>query len=207
MALTTFVLAAAVVSSGSAALTAADFFPLNPGDEYTYIDDAGRQKWTIIDRVAGPVKVGDREAFRVDSYLGGKVFGSSFYVQDAKEVVVAAYEADKPLPVPLPIFKLPGGTNSWEFEGPTTMITMEVNTRLQGSVKNIKPVKVLGKDREALEVKLVVFDGTVQTEQTSIYAKGIGLVEMKEVTQMNKTKQQRVRRLISYRPAQVKTGS
>jgi hypothetical protein len=43
-------------------------------------------------------------------------------------------------------------------------------------------------------------DGRIVTEQTSIYAKGIGLLEMREVITINKRKQERKRRLVSYKP-------
>lgn len=177
-----------------------DFFPLNDGDEYVYTDEAGLQTYTITDRVKGPVKVGDKEAFQVDSYLGSKTFGSSFYAVEGRKIMVIAYEKEKPLPSPFPVFQLPEEGARWAFSGSTTFLDEDVAVAIVGEVRKSRNYNFLGQSREALEVKMKTDDGRIVTEQTSIYAKGVGLVEMKEVITINKRKQERKRRLVSYKP-------
>jgi hypothetical protein len=177
-----------------------DYFPLNDGDEYVFTDEAGLQSYTITDRVKGPVKVGDKEAFQVDSYLGSKTFGSAFYSVEGKKVMVVAYEKEKPLPSPFPVFQLPEEGARWAFSGSTTFLDEDVAVAIVGEVKKTKNYTFLGQSKEAIEVKMKTDDGRIVTEQTSIYAKGIGLLEMREVITINKRKQERKRRLVSYKP-------
>lgn len=190
-----------------------EFFPLNPGDMYTYAESGHGLKDTFVDTVGSPVDMGGALAYPITTKSGTAPAEPTFYRVTADQVLVVGFKVDEPLKKPYPIIEFQGRGKKWSYIGETAMMGAEAALKLEGSSKLIGQKDVLGEKREVLEV---VLDATVideeasaavknvvgvKTKQTARYARGIGLYEMKEEATLGKQKSTRVRTLTKYEKA------
>ncbi|MEZ5162240.1 MAG: hypothetical protein R2688_00515 [Fimbriimonadaceae bacterium] len=182
-----------------------DFFPVIPNSVWRYEESQkGKSSKTVVEMKAGsPFHSGEEEVVPVTSTIY-KATTTIYYKITSNEVVTMGYELDKFLDQPIPIIKLKDRGMSWKYVGETQLIgemaplTMDCSSRLIGKRK------VLGEDREVLEVKYkAVIDAEIgnmkiESQQTAFYADGIGLYEMKENGKVGRSSTERTMKLISY---------
>ena len=190
--MTTALLAAFVLAP--AAPSAADYFPLRPGTRLTYEEKESGVTVTV-DVVGNPVDIAGSEAVPITTLLNDREVGSTFYRASGDTVEMIATNRAKPLafPKPIPLFKLvAAGKTTWKWDGPASAEKMAEPLMIEGEAQ-VKPDRdVLGKKVPVIEVKVTSRQGggkaSEGVETISIYAKGIGLVESKVTTKINKRK-------------------
>lgn len=109
------------------------------------------------------------------------------------------------------VFTVTNKTTSWNYFGKTPYNGDRIDMTMEATAKNIGMKDVLGQKVECIEVKLNtevnIFAETgfvprsgkgMLSEQTAIYARGIGLVELKEKRKLDKQTGELTRKLISY---------
>lgn len=195
-------LAAAVIGNPVSEVEA--FFPLDTGRTWVYQDSAVSGDG-FVDTVGNSQEVGGKPAVPIITTVSGKVDGSTFYRIENDEVLVVAFEQNNPLPSPYPILKLGSGKNNWEYQGSTQWLGSAAPMTVRGSAKRNGSKQLFGEKRETVQVTLdaVIGNGegvSIKSKQVCLYAKGIGLVEMTDTTTINKTKSERKRTLVSYKP-------
>lgn len=198
--------AAAVFALGCVSIEeASDYFPLVTGTKWTYQDEANGSSSTYVDSVGNSQDIGGKPATPIVTLDGAKIDGSTFYRVENGQVFVVAFEQNKPLKVPYPILKVGSGKSDWDFVGITQWYGADAPMTIHGSAKRSGQREFFGAKRDVLEVILDANVGPkaavgLKSHQVSIYAKGIGLVELKDTTTMNKNKSERKRKLISFEP-------
>lgn len=203
--MTSILLAFSLLSSPRPADFVADFFPLNPGDKYTYIETAGSAAYKVTDTVGDIVKIKEEEAIPVGTKSGATDNGSTFYRIVDDTVYVIAYDAKTPLEEAIPVMKIGDREVKWDFAGMTSVLD-DKNTAMiiKGSSHKAGQKQVLGQKRDIYEVTLDIQVGAekggFKSKQVAEYARGIGLVMMKETSIINKKKTERTRTLSEYKP-------
>ena len=182
----------------------AEFFPLKTGTTWTYQDEAGATAQTFIDSVGNEQKIGDETATPIVTKFNGQIDGSTFYRIDGDTVFVVAFDQNKPLAAPYPIVKYGSGKNTWDFKGVTQWLGADAPLSVKGSCKKVGDKELFGSKHQVIEVVLDAVIGPsgasgIKSHQVSHYASGIGLVDLKDTTTINKTKSQRTRTLVSFK--------
>ncbi|MCW5937689.1 MAG: hypothetical protein KIT11_10340 [Fimbriimonadaceae bacterium] len=185
---------------------AADFFPLRTGDAWVYEDSGQSLSSRYDDHVGNVQEVGGGKAVPIISVVEGKIDGSTFYRVTDDTVYVVAFDQNKPLGAPYPILKV-GDKANWEYVGETQWYGAPAPLTVKGKSKRGRDQDVLGVKREILEVTLEASigppDGTsIKSKQVALYAKGVGLYDLKETQTIGKRKIERHRRLLSFTPAE-----
>lgn len=183
---------------------AADYFPLEPGTTWVYSDSQAPEAG-FEDRVGNPQPIDGKQAVPIVTTIRGQVDGSTFYRVEGDTVLLVAFEQNRPLKNPYPVFKLSGGKDGWSYTGMTQWFGEPAPITMKGTARKTKNREVLGEDRETIEVTIdaVIGDSdgvNMKSHQVAIYAKGIGLVELKDKTKMNKSTTERKRTLVSFTP-------
>lgn len=184
-------------------LTAASYFPLNPGDRYVYEEDYSGRKDTFVDTVGDAVVFGDTTAYPVTTKRGSSFQESVFYANDKDRTLVVAFDKDSPLASPYTILKVGDEGQTWSYIGETNLFDETVDLVIEGKSRRIGKKKVMDEEVECLEVTLTatVAPGdvtSIKTTQVAIYGLGIGLVEMASTEEMGRRKSVRKRTLIAY---------
>ncbi|GEM_PF-1192920 len=204
----------ALLLTTQAAATAADFFPLVPGERRIYESKKGDDKMTYVDEVgARPAAFDGAEATPIlQKSQFNQVLGTQYYRVDGASVLLVgsseerssdAKQADgtvdfsKPrvkrtvlmqLVPAMPVFKYDGHPTTWLYgEIPMLKSTEDKEpvktdeTSIKGTSKLGAIKTVLGRKVETLEVRAEVQLGSGALAQkiveTSIYGRGIGLIE------------------------------
>ncbi len=199
----------------SLVITAGDptpYFPTTPGISWTYKVQSDRRSQVVIDRVGKATKLLDKEAFPFTSTVDGMESEPTYYLVDGDTVYVIfrsytkkegddGLEVRTPVTYQYPVVKTPGKSEKWDYVGKTQFMKTSVDMVLHGSSSPAGRRQVLGKDVECVRVQLKVMFGAqgeppVTSEQSSLYGKGIGLIEMTETTTVNKQKYSEKRTLV-----------
>jgi hypothetical protein len=172
------VVAAASAVQGPAA---ADFFPLQKGTKWTYTE-TGVQNAVTTDLVVGEVEYAGQMATKVANLIGAREISNAYYKVERDGVYLLGYAEDDPLPQPLPIFKIGDRRVTWQVSGKTGTRVEASETFDQKGESQLRGMRdVLGTRVEVLEVKTTTVVGVSAAretiENTSIYGRGIGLVE------------------------------
>lgn len=183
---------------------ASEFFPLNPGRTWVYSDSAF-QVDGYEDSVGNAQPISGKDATPIVTSFKGKVDGSTFYRVEDDTVWVVAFEQNRPLTSPYPLFKVAKGGANWSYTGSTQWLGASTPITMVGKSKRIGKKEYFGESRELLEVTVDATIGppgqvNMKSHQVSIYATGIGLVELKDKTTINKEIRERKRTLISFGP-------
>jgi len=190
------------------ASTVADYFPMNPGDEWTYEDRSENNVQRSEDLVESPILIKGRAATPISTRLDGAPAGIAYHAIDGDSVLIVAFDIKEPLEPPYPIIKCDENRRgSWTYTGETSFMNEKASLALKGSTKPGRQVELMGEKRDTIEVRLEAVISVpempragLKNTQTAIYAKGIGLVEMKEVSEVGRRRQERTRKLVEYRP-------
>ncbi|MBS1713160.1 MAG: hypothetical protein JST30_02360 [Armatimonadetes bacterium] len=182
---------------------ASDYFPLTKGVSWTYEVSGSGTSTRYVDSVGNTQTIDGQDATPIVSKVGAKVDGSTFYRVTADTVYVVAFEQNKPLGSPYPILKFGSGSNDWTFDGETQWLGTSAPLSMKGRVKKIGQRDVLGTKRDAIEVTIDAIIGAkdqpnLKSSQVYVYARGIGLVEMKDTMKVKDVKQVTVKKLVAY---------
>lgn len=189
--------------------TAADFFPLTPGTTWTY-QISGDFSGSVLQKALEPTEIeGQSEplpALSVSSQ--GKVVSTVFYQAKSQGVYVLGTDPSKLYATPQPVFEFGDKGTKWTFNGPSPYENDKASTlRMTGQSKAIGMRDVLGVKRECIEVKTETKIGhsdeaSTTVKRTSIYAKGVGLVETQETSQFGKRQTKLTTKLAKFEPAE-----
>jgi len=198
----------AISQSTAVTATVAEYFPMNPGDEWTYEEKAGKSGAVSVDAVGSAVPIAGSPAIPISTRLDGQPSGVAYHRIVGDSVMIVAFEIDKPLDPPYPILKCDSDRRgTWEYNGRTSFMGEFANLTLKGSTKPGPMMDVLGTKMETIEVRLDAVvsvpelpNAGVKNQQIAFYAKGIGLVELRETSQVKNRREERTRKLVSYKP-------
>jgi hypothetical protein len=181
-----------VLSSGQEAKgLAAEFFFLKPGVTRYYTSTTDGADLETVDTVGEMELLGSQTVWpiktKIKSYEGEK----AYYTIHEEAVYLYADWDLKKLDPPVPILKAGEGELKWTYKsGETSMVY---------TTKPGKTQKVFGKDLPTLDFSAKGSDGNDQfathVEQTAVYAKGVGMIEMTETRKTAKTKVSRTVKL------------
>ncbi len=182
-----------------------EYFPLNPGDEWQYVEEAESMTARTVDRVGEAVEIGGVKAFPVMTFTGEKEIDRAYYRVDEGKVMVVAFNKDKPLLTAYPIIKSPDLGEKWSHQGETYVQGALADLKLEGRVKKVASVEFDGKKVEALEIRLEAtvleeFGTKITFTQVATYGKGIGLIKMVSTSKLPKKTIKSTRRLVAYKP-------
>ncbi|MFW5697211.1 MAG: hypothetical protein ACOCX1_01475 [Fimbriimonadaceae bacterium] len=203
-------LAASVLAARD--LDVADFFPLNPGDQWTYREQVGGLAMMIEEETGDARDVVGLQATPIVSEVKGtgsraERKESVFYRIDDNAVFVVAFKQEQALAEPYPIVRWDGGTTTWEFKGTAMYFGVPADMEMKGRTVFKEDVEVMGSKVDALEVTLETtlyadFDSEIKSKSVSLYARNVGLVEMTSEEQIGDSRaEKRVRKLVAYSPA------
>lgn len=185
---------------------AGEFFPVVPGSQWSYeeTERGSRRRTVFVDEAEDPVMVGGKPAFVVATRVTGGPRQRTYYRIEGDQVFVVAYDPNQPLADPIPILQASDKRTEWVFSGETVFARDKVPMTMRGSARRVGARNVLGERRECLEITLeatVAAAGNfaLRNKQIAVYAKGIGLVEMKETGEIGERKYERTRKLVTFR--------
>ena len=183
--------------------SAADYFPVGAGTKWTYTEETRYGSGKYTDEAKAPIEFGADRAYPVERRQEGKVVDTVYYRIGGDTVSIVAYDPKYPLEVPRIVLKVGAGPQRWEYSG--------VGTASHIKVKAVSTTKgkrsILGREAECLEVKVesileVPDQRPLVSRQTSIYAKGVGLVEMQDKMTVDRKTEERKVKLVEFAPAQ-----
>ena len=194
------ILLAATVAMLTPPLSAADFFPLRPGTQMQY-EEKSMMEGSTLDVVGTPVELAGQMVTPVVTKQGGKEVNTTYYRVSGSGVDIMAYSLDAPLPVPLPVLRVPEKNKiTWKHEGPANADRMAEPLLMEGSSEFKGEREYLGKKRPILEVRIKARVGgsrmREEVSQVAIYAKDLGLVELTSVTKVAKREAKSVLKLV-----------
>jgi hypothetical protein len=162
-----------------------DYFPLQPGATWSYVEEGPAQSLSYVDTVLEATEVGGEPAIPVESRVAGKLDQTRYYRVIGDTVYLVAYDPKKPLKAPQPVLKAADRKVTWDFKGLVPFFKDDVPLEFKASAAPKGRKKVLGEERECLELVLdaKMLGGpemVIEIRQQALYAKGVGLVEMKQ---------------------------
>lgn len=192
-----------LVLSAIQSVSAADYFPLQTGTRWTYRSESGGLSATQIDEVGPKVEIDGHEATSIVTKVNGRTVGTSYYRVDGDTVYLVAEDPKKPLVDPQPVLKVGQTKQDWSFGGQTSFMGAGATIDLKGTSTAPKARKVLDRQVDSIEVRLDMKVATSEAlgmngRQTSVYAKGIGLVELQSEQTVGKQKSKSTLRLIKF---------
>lgn len=196
--MTTLLLAAALLGS-----SAADFFPLDVGTKWHYEETVANIATVHTDEVLSPVKIGELMATPIASSVNGHVYDTLYYRVEGDTVFLVAYDPKKPLSLPLPILKVADGRVKWDYVGETELADEPANLSMKCESAPKGERDVLGTRRETIELKVEAQVGGsaatgIKNRQTALYAKGVGMIEMRGEGKVGNTTTKFERKLIKF---------
>jgi len=188
----------------------AEFFPLDFGRTWVYNEAQGTVagvtsvvgvEQDLLDKKLNPVGKG----VPIVKKVGDDVVGCVFYRIVDDQVFVVAFDQNRPLASPYPIIKLGPGKTTWSYKGETQWVGEMSPMALEGSCKRGPAREIQGNKYDTIEVTIDVVIGDpdgmcAKTHQTSVYGRGVGLIELVDQSTFNKTKKENKRKLISFAP-------
>lgn len=197
--------AAALLLIAASRQDAAAYFPLNSGSTWVYTDSVGKMSETHKETVGNTIEIGGQPATPIVTWVDGQVQGSTYYRVEGDTVWVVAFVQNAPLEQPYPVFKLGPRRVTWEHSGTTEFSGQAAPLKLKGSSRPVGKRKVLGTEREVVEVVVEAeidpgAGAPMKSHQTSLYAAGVGLYEIKEKFVFGQEKAERKRVLQSFSP-------
>jgi hypothetical protein len=179
-----------------------EFYPMIPGTTWRY-ETESESKERTTDVALAPVSIGDHPCTVIETLMNGRPYAKTFYRVIDGALCIAAFDATKPLADPYPILKVSDRTVTWTFSGKTQFMGAHVPLALKGTSKPVGKRKIFDTPRDCIEVKLeAIMEGVeaanVVSTQTTIYARGIGMYEMREDVQVGRNKMKRKTTLIGF---------
>lgn len=141
----------------------------------------------------------EEKAFEVMTSFDGADAVPTYYQVKGNRVFIAGTEPGELLKRVFPVFAVGGDPEDWIFSGEIPVMGAPAPTIIEGTTKPRKPYKFQGKDYPAVETVLSfrMNLGAMEaiSEQKSIYAKGLGLVEYEETGKAGNNTTRRKRKL------------
>ncbi len=175
---------------------ATDYFPLQPGMRWTY-ECSGSVVGSYNQEIGASTDIDGKQVTLVHIKERGKTTQTTFYEASENGVYILGHDAKKLFEKPQPVFILSQKGAEWTHNAPSPYDDdPSAGINLKGRSKFIGTKTYLGTKRECIEVKTeakIGLTGTTATtfNTTTIYAKGIGMVEMQETAKIGKTSTQR----------------
>ena len=199
---------ASMIIALSAPLVWADvseFFPLNPGDQWIYMEETGRGKYRVTDIVGDMVDIEGIDCYPVITKRGKREIERVYYHMGEGEVVVVAFKRLEPLSSTYPIVRLPEMGKEWEYVGETFVAGDLADLTMKGKVKFSGRKEFDGEKIDTIEVRLeatilAAFGTPTEVVQVATYGRGVGLLSMDMTTKHPKTTEKSKRQLIRYTP-------
>lgn len=185
------------------------YFPMNPGDTYVYSELADNDAQSFSDTVGDPTEIGGVTVYPITTRSGVQVIDTVYHQVTRDAVRIVAYADREPLASPYSVLELRDGRGtSWNFAGTTQFLGGEDTMVFRATSRNVGRRNVLGQQREVVEVRMdiTLSGGAYTSVQTSLYAEGLGLYEMKETSRIGSRSVQRSRELVRYEPAGRRSG-
>jgi hypothetical protein len=190
--------------SAQQSLNAADYFPCSPGLVRTYQEK--KSHTLMVNKVGDALDMGGTPVYPITQSNGGAV-RPTYYRIEQGSVSIVAYDLKHPLPDPMPVLKIAKDEVAWEFHGKTAtgpegeMLRETAKAHLGGTRT------ILGQKVDVLVVEMRAVRGLgasgVRYQQETIYAKGMGAVEIKTSAWLGSSKKSfdETYELISIEPA------
>lgn len=193
-----------IVAAVLQAPTALDYFPLVKGAKWTYADTSTTAV-TYTDEVSEVTKILEEPAVCITTKIEGKLAGTAYYRVAGDTIFVVAYDPLSPIQAPHPVLKVAGRPITWEYKGAVPSGGHNMPLEFKATCKPVGERKVLEKQVACIEVHMdatVLEPGNIKVRmvQDIVYAKGVGMVEMRETTTIGKVKTERTVRLIRFEP-------
>lgn len=183
-------------------LNAADFFPTAPGTVRTYQQKKSGE--ILINTVGKPLDAGGATVIPISEGAGTADTKTTYYRVEPTQVTIYAYDVNKPLVVPMPVLKVGTGNVSWDYEGKTATGAAGERLLAHGEERADGQRTILGKKVDVIVVKLKAAVGVglsgITFEQTTVYARGIGLVEQTTESKLGKKRDSLSYSLIAFEP-------
>ena len=171
---------AAMLQSG----IAADYFPVQPGTVRTY-ESEDKDRTTLINTIGKPMDMGGVSAIPITESVGGEPGKTTYYRIDQSQIVIVAYTLAHPLADPFPVIKISPGPIGWDYQGKTASGLSGELLRAHGESKPSGMKKSMDKQVDTITVhlKAVIGQGMsgYQLDQTTVYGKGLGIIEQKTI--------------------------
>ncbi len=194
-------LCAIVLAAIAAAPAVSDFYPLTPGIQRTYEVRLNGQTARQTETVGSSILIGTKRVTPVVQKAGEMGASTVYYAIEGDTLYLVAVAADKLLPTPIPVLKVGDRATKWDFGMdspvlPEGKLTIRAESVLKGKRK------VLGVEREVVEVHTQVSTPKgapvlFSSQQTIVYAKGVGIVEWDDETCVGKSVRKRKIVLVS----------
>lgn len=181
-----------------------DYFPTQVGSKWIYSESLNKTETKVEDSVEAEVLINGQPATAVHSKIDDKHFETTYYRVTGDKVMLLGFDPKQPLKDPYATFVLAEkGEMKWSNTVWTMVFDELAPVKMACSAKPLYSYSFKGAKVPAIEVRIVsTFDLSPSkkggSEQVAVYAKGIGLVEMREIGNYGKQKFTRVRRLESY---------
>lgn len=194
---------AAIALGWAGQVSASEYFPLEPGVRWHYVERSEGRNTTFVDEVKPPVKIAERTCVPIETRTEGKPYETRYYNVQGDTVLLVAYDPSSPLDPPIPILKLASHKTDWTYAGFTIMLTGSVPLEFKATGTPKGKRKILDVERECYEVVMdAKIDGgrglSVRSVQIALYARGVGLVEMKQQTTVGTKTTESTTKLIKF---------
>jgi len=182
--------------------TAGDFFPVVPGTVRTY--EQKRTGEVLTNSIGNPIELGSMTVVPITEAAGSGSGSTTYYKVGEDDVSIAAYDIKKPMNVPMPILKVGVGKVTWDYQGSTGSGKDAERLLAHGEAHLAGQKLVLGKKIDILTVKLSAAIGIGLSgetfEQTAVYGKGIGLIELTTKTKLGKKSAEVSYHIVTFEP-------
>lgn len=190
--------------------TVNDFFPLVVGQRRTYEQEV-RQGSKVMERsvtedeTKASVALEAGPTFLVETRNGGRLVTNTYYRIEGNSLMLVGFDPKHLLPRPQPILVLEGDKGAWTYDGPVSTAKDADMIHVVGDAKLKGERMVLGKKVPVVEVhvKATLGGGALREdhEETTLYAKGIGLVENTVKTSFGRKTLLSVTKLVRFEEA------
>lgn len=170
---------------------AADYFFLKPGVSRHYTSTIDGKNLDTIDVVGQEELIGKEIIYPITTKVKFAEGEKAYYALREDGLYMVADWEKKAIEPPIPILKVGAGELKWSWKSDDLSF---LYTSKPGKTRN-----VFGKDLPTLEFHAVGSTGNddlaTNVDQTAVYAKGVGMVEMTEVSTTKKSKRTRTVKL------------
>lgn len=163
---------------------AVDYFFLKPGVSRHYTSSSGGTEMQTVDTVGEMELLGKQVVYPIKTSVRSFEGEKNFYAIEGEAIYLYADWDGKRLDPPVPVLRVGEKEMKWSYKSGETSMTY--------STKPGKNRTVFGKDLPTIDFTAAGSDGNDQfstrVEQTAVYAKGVGMIEMNETRTTAKRK-------------------
>jgi len=190
--------------------TAVEYFPIVPGNQWSYQDTDNGRVNKVLDVTLPPENIGDTKVIPIESTIQGRSPERVYYKVTDDEISVCALEAGHPLSQPYPILKVPkpGQKLTWQVTSETMILDRQGPITMKGTARYLP--KFLHNKRYVPAIEVTIHtDFAVTTsdkkraysDQVADYVRGVGLVRFRDTGTVGKLRFARIRKLLLFTPS------